>query len=407
MICPGNKRKTVVCVGAGYVGGPTSVILALKAPDVDVHVLDKSVARVEAWNSDRLPISEPGLGDALRAIKGRPRPNLVFSTDVDGLLPKADIVFIAVETPPGLSHGSTARSGVAPDLGTFHAAVQQVASLVTKDVIIVNKSTVPCGTADETARMVRSRLRPGIRCEVLSNPEFLAEGTAVENLLNPDRVVIGSSQSPNGLAAATVLADLYALWVPRERIVTLSTRSSELAKLAANMLLSQRISSVNALSAVCEKLGADVTEVSRACALDRRIGPHMLRASVGFGGSCFKKDVLHLAHAAHVLSLDEVAAYFTGIVSLNSYQTERYAKALVEHEPRIECVAVLGFAFKPDTGDTRESPAIAFIRALIINGISVRVYDPLVPKPRIIDAIRASLRGLTFLADSHLTVSDG
>ncbi|KAI8185860.1 UDP-glucose 6-dehydrogenase [Colletotrichum sp. SAR 10_65] len=387
-------------------GGPTGAILALQVPDIDVYILDKNAARVRAWNSDQLPVSEPGLHSVLQEIRGRPQLNLFFSTDLNGVVPKADIVFIAVETPSKLQDACINGAGAAPDLRNFRAAVQQVGDLVTKDVIIVNKSTVPCGAAEETAQIMRQSLRPGIKCEVLSNPEFLAEGTAIENLLNPDRVLIGSSSAPGGLAAAATLSDLYARWVPRERIVTMSTRSSEMSKLAANMLLSQRISSINALSAICDRLGADVTEVSRACGLDPRIGPSMLRASVGFGGSCFKKDVLHLASTAHALELDKVAAYFNSIVTLNEYQTERYARSLVEHSPTIYTVSVLGFAFKPNTGDTRESPAITFIRCLIMNGISIKVYDPLVTKSRIVDAIRASLRSLAFLADSHLTVAD-
>ncbi|UQC79245.1 nucleotide sugar dehydrogenase [Colletotrichum lupini] len=401
-----RNKKVIACVGAGYVGGPTSAVLALQVPDIEVHVLDKSAERVEAWKSDLLPISEPGLFDVVRTIRRRPNPNLFFSTNIDALIPKADIIFIAVETPS--QSGSNGGAGVAPDLRNFRAAVQQIGSLIRKDAIIVNKSTLPCGAAEKTARLLHSRVRPGVRCQVLSNPEFLAEGTAVENLLRPDRVLIGSFSSNDGLAAATALGDIYARWVPRERIVTMSTRSSELSKLAANMFLSQRISSINALSVICDNTGADVTEVARACGLDSRIGPNMIRASVGFGGSCFKKDVLHLARIAEDLALNEVASYFSSIISLNSYQTERYAKRVLEHcsnGKAPKTVAVLGFAFKPNTGDTRESPAISFIRFLLLNGVSVRVFDPLVDEVSIIGAIRTCLQGLAFITDSHLTAS--
>ncbi|CCF38556.1 nucleotide sugar dehydrogenase [Colletotrichum higginsianum] len=404
-----QRKKTIACVGAGYVGGPSSAILAFQVPEIDVHVLDKSDSRVAAWNSDRPPISEPGLHDVVRATRERARPNLFFSTDMDGLIPKADIIFIAVQTPPTPEDDRSGCDGVAPDLRSFNAAVQQIGSLLTKDAILVNKSTVPCGAAEETARLLQSRLRPGIKCEVLSNPEFLAEGTAVEDLLNPDRVLIGCSSSHAGRAAAAVLGDLYARWVPRERIVTMGTRSCELSKLAANMLLSQRISSINALSAICDKLDADVTDVSRACGMDRRIGPHMLRASIGFGGSCFRKDVLHLAHTARSLALDEVAGYFGSIATLNKHQTERYARRLLQHNvqgARLQIVAVLGFAFKPNTGDTRDSPAISFIRCLVLDGVFVKVFDPIVPKSRILDDVKASLQGLAFIAESRLAVSE-
>ncbi|KAJ0164160.1 UDP-glucose 6-dehydrogenase 1 [Colletotrichum tanaceti] len=338
-----QRTKTIACVGAGYVGGPSSAILAFQVPEIDVHVLDKSDSLVAAWNSDRPPISEPGLHEVVRVTRERARPNLFFSTDMDGLIPRADIIFIAVQTPPTPESDRSVRS--------FNAAVQQIGSLLTKDAILVNKSTVPCGAAEETARLLQSRLRLGIKCEVLSNPEFLAEGTAVQDLLHPDRVLIGCSSSHAGRAAAAVLGDLYARWVPRERIVTMGARSCELSKLDANMLLSQRISSINAISAICDKLDADVTDVSRACGMDRRIGPHMLRASIRFGGSCFRKDVLHPAHTARSLALDEGAGYFGSIATLNKHHTERYARRLHQHNvqgARLQIVAVLTLTSKPN-----------------------------------------------------------
>ncbi|KAK1564188.1 nucleotide sugar dehydrogenase [Colletotrichum navitas] len=404
-----QKKKTIACIGAGYVGGPTSAVLALQIPEIDVYVLDKSESRVASWNSERLPISEPGLYDVVRATRERPKSNLFFSTDIGGVIPKADIIFICVETPSILERGGDDVAGAAPDLTSFNVAVQRIGSLVTKNAIVVNKSTVPCGSAEETAQLLQSRMCPGIKCEVLSNPEFLAEGTAVDNLLNPDRVLIGCSSSKAGKDAAAVLGGLYARWVPRERIVTMDTRSSELAKLAANMFLSQRISSINALSAMCDELGADITQVSRACGLDQRIGPHMLRASIGFGGSCFQKDVLHLVHTAKSLALDEVAGYLGSIVSLNRHQTERLARRMLQRGASgagLETVAVLGFAFKPNTGDTRNSPSISFVRSLILNGVFVKVFDPIVPKSIILGDVKSSLYGLAFIADSRIAVSE-
>lgn len=393
-------------------GGPTAAVLALKIPEVDICVVDKNAQRIVAWNSDVLPISEPGLLDVVQVAKGlhpnhQPRrPNLTFSTDIKKELRSADMVLIAVETPSGGGLPSYQSTGLAPDMRSFYAAVKHVAKTMERNFILVNKSTLPCGTSEETRRLVRSLLRPGVQCEVLSNPEFLAEGTAIQDLLYPDRVLIGSSTTTSGRAAAQVLARLYARWVPEERVVCMNSVSCELSKLAANALLAQRISSINALSAVCENVGADVKEVSYACGLDHRIGGSMLNASVGFGGSCFKKDVLHLTHTASSLGLQAVASYFGSIVSINDYQTERCVKRVTSRLPEGGKVAVLGFAFKPNTGDTRESPAIPVVRSLVLMGYRVFVFDPLVKKAAVVEDVRKSLNSLANLADERVSVRD-
>jgi len=263
------------------------------------------------------------------------------------------MIFVAVDTPPGPME---LRGGAAPNLSTFYAVILQIGKIMRRDFILVNKSTVPCGTAEETKRFLTSILPLDVHCEVLSNPEFLAEGTAMNDLLCPDRVVIGSSLTRSGRAAATELVDLYASWVPRESIVTVSSQFAELLKLAANTLLAQPISTINAMSTICDETGADITEVSRICGLDQRIGPNMLRASLGFGGSCFRKDILHLTHTAADLGLREVATYFDGILSINEYQTNRFTDRIIETIPitrEPKTLGVLGFAFKPNTDDIR------------------------------------------------------
>ncbi|KAI1372102.1 nucleotide sugar dehydrogenase [Hypoxylon crocopeplum] len=426
MVYTGPRIKNVCCVGAGYVGGPSSAILALKVPEIDVTVVDKNASRVAAWNSDHLPFSEPGLLDAVKAARGsnppagsesvqitttasisRRKPNLFFSTEVDGTIRKADVIFVAVETPSGKLDGP--GNGAAPDLTSFHAVIKHVAKTAEKDFILVNKSTVPCGTADATKEMIGPYLRPGVKCQILSNPEFLAEGTAVSDLLHPDRILIGSDETEEGSAAADALASLYAKWVSADKIITMNSRSSELSKLAANALLAQRISSINALSAVCDRMGADVTQVSRACGLDHRIGRHMLRSTLGFGGSCFKKDVLHLTNTAARLGLLDVASYFESIVNINTYQTTRFTENImsrVSSNPvgRRTVLGMLGFAFKPDTDDTRESPAIPVIRDLVLAGYKINIFDPLVHEEQIRQDLRASLAEAQYKIDEQVYI---
>lgn len=362
----------ICCIGAGYVGGPTMAMIALKAPGIDVHVVDMNEARIAAWNSPALPIYEPGLDDVVRKTRGR---NLHFSTDVAGSIKAADIIFVAVNTPTktyGIGNGRAA------DLRFIESVARTIAEHANGPKIIVEKSTIPVKTAETIKEILRAN-STAHAFEVLSNPEFLAEGTAVDDLLAPDRVLIGGERTPTGEAAIRKLADVYAHWVPRDRIITTNLWSSELSKLVANAFLAQRISSINSVSALCEATGADVDEVANAIGKDSRIGPKFLKASVGFGGSCFQKDILNLVYLCEHFGLPEVAAYWEAVVKMNDWQKHRFGARIVRalfNTVADKKIAVLGFAFKKDTNDTRESPAITVCRDLLAEQARVVVYDP-------------------------------
>jgi UDPglucose 6-dehydrogenase len=365
----------ICCIGAGYVGGPTMAMIALKCPAITVTVVDMSEARIAAWNSANLPIFEPGLDDVVQQARGR---NLFFSTDVAGNIKKADIIFVAVNTPTK-TYGVGA--GRAADLRYIESVARTIAEQADRGKIIVEKSTIPVKTADAIKAILASNSR-GLKFQVLSNPEFLAEGTAVKDLLAPDRVLIGGERTPDGEAALQALVDVYAHWVPRERIITTNLWSSELSKLVANAFLAQRISSINSISALCEATGADVDEVANAIGKDSRIGPKFLKSSVGFGGSCFQKDILNLTYLCESFGLHEVAAYWASVVSINDWQKRRFSGRIVRelfNTVADKKIAVLGFAFKKDTNDTRESAAINVCRDLLTEHAKVCVYDPKVP----------------------------
>ncbi|MBI5768238.1 MAG: UDP-glucose 6-dehydrogenase [Verrucomicrobia bacterium] len=375
----------ICCIGAGYVGGPTMAMIAHKAPDIEVRVVDMSAARIAAWNSGTLPIYEPGLDAVVQKSRGR---NLHFSTDVIGGIKAADIIFVAVNTPTK-TYGVGA--GRAADLRFIESVARTIAEHANGPKIIVEKSTIPVKTAETIKDILAANAR-GHKFEVLSNPEFLAEGTAVADLENPDRVLIGGEETPGGQQALQTLVDVYAHWVPRERIITTNLWSSELSKLVANAFLAQRISSINSISALCEATGANVDEVANAIGKDSRIGPKFLRASVGFGGSCFQKDILNLVYLCEHFGLPEVAAYWEGVVKMNDWQKRRFAAKIVRNlfnTVADKKIAVLGFAFKKDTNDTRESAAIAVCRDLLAEQARVVVYDPKVPA----DEIRADVLG--------------
>jgi UDPglucose 6-dehydrogenase len=369
----------ICCFGAGYVGGPTMAVIALKAPDIQVTVVDMNTTRIAAWNSDTLPIYEPGLDAVVKEARGR---NLFFSTDVKGAIAAADIIFVSVNTPTK-TYGVGA--GRAADLRYIESVARTIAEVSTTPKIIVEKSTIPVKTA-ETIQQILAANTNGVSFQVLSNPEFLAEGTAVPDLFNPDRVLIGGERTPAGDAAVAKLVSVYARWVPTERILTTNLWSSELSKLVANAFLAQRISSINSISALCEATGADVDEVANAIGKDSRIGPKFLKASVGFGGSCFQKDILNLVYICETLGLPEVAAYWNSVVAINDYQKHRFSAKLVRslfNTVADKRIAVLGFAFKKDTNDTRESAAINVVRDLLAEQANVVVYDPKVPAAEI------------------------
>ena len=370
-------------------------MIALKAPKIDVTVVDMNAGRIAAWNSDTLPIYEPGLD---RIVKKRRGKNLHFSTDVHGAIKAADIIFVSVNTPTK-TYGVGA--GKAADLRFIESVARTIAEHANGPKIIVEKSTIPVKTA-ETIKDILAATARGHKFEVLSNPEFLAEGTAMADLTMPDRVLIGGERTPGGEVAIQTLVDVYAHWVPRDRIITTNLWSSELSKLVANAFLAQRISSINSISALCEATGADVDEVANAIGRDSRIGPKFLKASVGFGGSCFQKDILNLVYLCQNFGLPEVAAYWESVVQMNDWQKHRFAGRIVRalfNSVADKKIAVLGFAFKKDTNDTRESAAIAVCRDLLAEQARVVVYDPKVPA----EEIRADVLGKE-KQDPRLTV---
>lgn len=369
------KVKHIACIGAGYVGGPTMAVIAQKCPDIKVTVVDMNEQRIAAWNDpnlDNLPIYEPGLAEVVAEARNR---NLFFSTDVDGAIAAADMIFISVNTPTK-TYGI--GKGMAADLKYVELCARQIARVATSDKIVVEKSTLPVRTA-QSIRTILDAENKGLQFQVLSNPEFLAEGTAVQDLHQPDRVLIGGGQDEAGQAAVQALVDIYARWVDRERIITTNVWSSELSKLTANAFLAQRVSSINAISALCEKSGADVDEIARAIGKDSRIGPKFLKASVGFGGSCFQKDILNLVYIARSYGLTEVADYWEQVIKMNDYQKRRFAENIVSklfNTVSGKKIAILGWAFKKDTNDTRESAAIYVADYLLNEQAELWVYDP-------------------------------
>ncbi|MFV5690282.1 UDP-glucose 6-dehydrogenase [Flavobacterium sp. ZT3R25] len=377
------KIKNICCLGAGYVGGPTMSVIALKCPEIKVTVVDLNEARIAAWNEenlDKLPVYEPGLAEVVHEARGR---NLFFSTEVESAIDAADMIFIAVNTPTK-TYGE--GKGMAADLKFVELCARQIARIAKNDKIIVEKSTLPVRTA-ETLQTILDRTGNGVKFEVLSNPEFLAEGTAINDLFNADRVLIGGKQTESGQKAIQSLVDIYAHWLSPKQILTTNVWSSELSKLTANAFLAQRISSINALSALCEVTEADVDEVANAIGTDSRIGPKFLKASVGFGGSCFQKDILNLVYLCRYFNLPEVANYWEQVIILNDYQKYRFAKNIISslfNTVSEKKITFLGWAFKKDTNDTRESAAIYVAEHLIEDGAEIHVYDPKVSEAKII-----------------------
>jgi len=375
--------KSICCIGAGYVGGPTMAVIAKKCPHIKVTVVDVNPSRIAEWNADDLsglPIFEPGLAEVVAEARGR---NLFFSTNVDEAIREAQMIFISVNTPTktyGLG------KGMAANLKYVELCARQIAEVAQEDKIVVEKSTLPVRTA-QSIKTILENNGNGLRFQVLSNPEFLAEGTAIDDLDHPDRILIGGDQSPEGKHAIDTLTGIYANWVPRERILQTNIWSSELSKLTANAFLAQRISSINAISALCERTGADVDELAQAIGMDSRIGPKFLKASVGFGGSCFQKDILNLVYLCRHFNLPEVAAYWEQVVILNNYQKHRFAKQIIDslfNTVSGKKIAILGWAFKKDTNDTRESAAIYIAWELLNDHAEIHIYDPKVSKEQIL-----------------------
>jgi len=376
--------QKICCLGAGYVGGPTMSVIAKKCPNIKVTVCDLNERRIAAWNSSNLPIYEPGLQEVVEEARGR---NLFFSTDIDAAIRECTIIFVSVNTP---TKTSGIGAGEAADLTYWELAARRIAAvcLAADDKspkIIVEKSTVPVKTADAMARVMAASCA-GTDFQVLSNPEFLAEGTAIDDLFKPDRVLVGGPTTPQGNAAVQYLADVYRRWVPKEQVLTTNLWSAELSKLTANAFLAQRISSINSISALCEVTGADVSEVAYSIGVDSRIGPKFLKSSVGFGGSCFQKDILNLVYLCRSFGLPEVAEYWHQVIVMNDWQKKRFAQNMVAsmfNTVSGKKIGILGFAFKKDTGDTRETPAIDVCGLLLDEKAKLAIYDPKVSREQI------------------------
>ena len=378
-----NSIKKICCIGAGYVGGPTMAVIAQKCPGIQVTVVDLNEARIAAWNDkdvNNIPIYEPGLAEVVAEARGR---NLFFSTDVDKAIEEAEMIFISVNTPTK-TYG--AGKGMAADLKYIELCARQIARVSKSDKIVVEKSTLPVRTA-EAIKSILDNTGNGVQFQILSNPEFLAEGTAVEDLMDPDRVLIGGDPTESGQKAVQALASIYGNWVSEDKILTTNLWSSELSKLTANAFLAQRVSSVNAISELCEKTGADVNEVAKAIGMDSRIGSKFLKASVGFGGSCFQKDILNLVYIAKAYGLNEVADYWEQVIIMNDHQKRRFANKIVStlyNTVSGKKIAFLGWAFKKDTNDTRESAAIYVADDLINEQANLAIFDPKVSEVQII-----------------------
>jgi UDPglucose 6-dehydrogenase len=394
-------KKRILCIGAGYVGGPTMAVMASKCPEYKITVVDINEERISQWNGRKLPIYEPGLDKIVENTRGN---NLFFSNDIKNRINESDIIFVSVNTPTK-TFGDGA--GMAPDLQYWEKTARQIVENSKSPKIIVEKSTLPVRTAQAMERILKANGN-GLHFEVVSNPEFLAEGTAIRDLLEPDRVLIGSHQTESGLEAAKQIVDIYAHWVPKEKIITTNVWSSELSKLVANAFLAQRISSINAVSALCEKTEADVSEIARAVGADKRIGSKFLNASVGFGGSCFKKDILNLVYIARNYGLDEVADYWEMVVRMNEYQQNRFVANILKvmfNTVVDKKIALFGFAFKANTGDTRESPGIHIGKKLLEERAVLSITDP-----KALDNAKLDLAGMddrvSYEVDPYIAARD-
>jgi UDPglucose 6-dehydrogenase len=373
--------KNICCIGAGYVGGPSMAVLALKCPEIKVTVVDINAERIAAWNGslENLPVYEPGLAEVINEVRGK---NLFFSSEVDKAINESEMIFMAVNTP---TRTEGEGAGMAADLRHVEECAKNIAKVSITDKIIIEKSTLPVRTAEKIKEILDTEGN-GVHFEILSNPEFLAEGTAIQDLFKSDRILVGGDETESGQKAVKTLVDIYAKWIPREKILTTNVWSSELAKLASNAMLAQRISSINSLSALCEKTGADIDELSKAIGMDHRIGPKFLKASVGFGGSCFKKDILNLVYISRHYSLDEIAEFWLQVLKINDYQKKRFTNKIIEGfggNVKGKKIAILGWAFKAETNDSRDSPSISITNQLLKAGAQISIYDPMVPESRI------------------------
>lgn len=400
-----KKISSICCIGAGYVGGPTMTVIAHKCPHIKVTVVDINPERIARWNAENLeelPVYEPGLAELVGKSRGK---NLFFSTEVEKAIDEAEMIFISVNTPTK-TYGK--GKGQAADLKYIELSARTIAKVATSDKIVVEKSTLPVRTA-QALKNILENTGNGVKFEILSNPEFLAEGTAIEDLLHADRVLIGGDNTPSGQAAKDALSAIYEQWLPKERILQTNVWSSELSKLVANAFLAQRVSSINAISALCEKTDANIDEVARAIGHDSRIGSKFLKASVGFGGSCFQKDILNLVYIAKSYGLDEVADYWEQVILMNDYQKKRFADRIIRtlyNTVSGKKIAFFGWAFKKDTNDTRESAAIYIADALIEERAHIMVFDPKVTRAQMLNDLNQLGTRTLEENEQYLTVSN-
>lgn len=375
------KTINICCIGAGFVGGPTMAVIALKCPHIKITVVDINKEKINLWNGDckELPVFEPGLPEIIQTVRDK---NLFFSTEVESAINNSEIIFLAVNTPTKTEGDG---KGYATNLDYIKKSVEQIAKFSKSNKIIIEKSTVPVKTASMIKEILDSNKNKDVEFEIISNPEFLAEGSAINDLLDPDRVLIGSHDNPRGQQASKKIQDIYLNWVSSEKIITTNIWSSELSKLVANAMLAQRISSINSISSLCEKTGANIEEISKAIGMDSRIGPEFLKVSVGFGGSCFKKDILNLVYISRYYGLDKVADYWEKVIEINQFQTKRFANRIIDeltHDNK-KRVSVLGWSFKKNTNDSRESASIYLTYELLLKDFEVNVYDPMCSEEKI------------------------
>ena len=378
------KISNICCIGAGFVGGPTMSVIALHCPEVKITVVDINKDKIKQWNGnvDKLPVFEPGLSEIVSKVRN---VNLFFTSDIEEAIKNAEMIFLAVNTP---TKSSGEGKGYAADLKHIENAAKLIAEISTNDKIVIEKSTLPVRTAERLKEIINLNKKENINFEIISNPEFLAEGTAINDLFKSDRVLIGGENTSKGNEAVSTLVDIYKKWIPIDKILTTNVWSSELSKLVSNAMLAQRISSINSISALCEETGANIDEVSKAVGMDSRIGPHFLKSSVGFGGSCFKKDILNLAYISRFYGLNEVADYWESVVDINNYQTDRFADKIMSCiKDKDSIITILGWAFKKNTNDSRESASIHISKKILENGYNLKIYDPKVSKQKIINDI--------------------
>ena len=384
------KIKKICCIGAGFVGGPTMAVIALKCPEIDVKVVDINEQKIKDWNSEdlnKLPIYESGLAEIISKTRDK---NLFFSTEIASSIDNADMIFMAVNTPTKIKGEGR---GYAADLSYVEECARQIARHSKSDKIVVEKSTLPVRTAEKIKEILIANNKK-VNFEVISNPEFLAEGTAINDLFKSDRVLIGGDNTESGKNAVDKLVEIYQRWIPEDKILRTNVWSSELSKLVSNAMLAQRISSINSISALCEKTEANIEEVAKAVGMDSRIGSSFLKSSIGFGGSCFKKDILNLVYIARKYKLEEVAEYWENVVKINDYQTSRLGEKIVglfKKGNNKTTITILGWSFKKDTNDSRESAAIYLANQLLQHNFNINVYDPMVMKFRILEDIKGEL----------------